>query len=70
MRRRSAIAGALHDPTRFRAGVLALAHDLDAVHDMWRERATYEPRISTDERESLLERWHEAVERSRGWARD
>ena len=35
---------------------------------MWRERATYEPRISADERESLIARWHEAVERSRGWA--
>ena len=38
--------------------------------DMWRERRRYEPRMSADERESLLERWHEAVERSRGWARD
>ena len=35
---------------------------------MWRERATYEPRISADERESLIARWHQAVERSRGWA--
>ena len=33
---------------------------------MWRARATYEPRISADERESLLSRWHEAVKGSRG----
>ncbi len=52
------------------AGIAVGKWDLEAVKDMWRERATFEPRISTDERESLLERWHEAVERSRGWARD
>lgn len=52
------------------AGIAVGKWDLDAVSGMWRERATYEPRISADERESLLERWHEAVERSRGWAKD
>ena len=52
------------------AGIAVGKWDLAAVAGMWRERATYEPRISADERESLLERWHEAVERSRGWARD
>ena len=52
------------------AGIAVGKWDLAAVHDMWRERATYEPRISADERESLLARWHQAVERSRGWARD
>ncbi len=52
------------------AGIAVGKWDLAAVHEMWRERATYEPRISADERESLLARWHQAVERSRGWARD
>jgi glycerol kinase len=33
-----------------------------------REKARYEPRMSADERESLLADWHRAVERSRGWA--
>jgi glycerol kinase len=36
---------------------------------MWRQRVTYEPRMSADERESLISRWHEAVARSRDWAR-
>ena len=34
------------------------------------ERARYEPRISADERETLLDGWHRALERSRGWARE
>ena len=51
------------------AGIAAGVWDLEGVAAMWRERATYEPRMSADERESLLARWHEAVERSRGWAR-
>jgi len=52
------------------AGIAVGLWDQEQVAAMWRERATYEPRISADERESLLSRWHEAVERSRGWARD
>ena len=35
---------------------------------MWREAARYEPRMDDDERERLLGRWREAVERARGWA--
>jgi glycerol kinase len=30
--------------------------------------ARYEPRMSTDQRESLYAGWRRAVERSRGWA--
>jgi glycerol kinase len=37
------------------------------VSEMWREAARYEPRMSEDERESLLVGWRRAVERSRGW---
>ena len=36
--------------------------------ELWREAARYEPRMSADEREQLLDRWREAVERARGWA--
>jgi glycerol kinase len=50
------------------AGIAAGVWDVDATRAMWRERETYEPRMSADERETLLGRWHEAVERSRGWA--
>jgi glycerol kinase len=42
---------------------------LDAAQRSWRERARYEPRMSTDERASLLADWHAALERSRAWAR-
>ena len=50
------------------AGIATGLWDEAGVAAMWRERATYEPRISADERESLVARWHQAVERSRGWA--
>ncbi len=52
------------------AGIAVDEWSLDEVSAMWRERTSYEPRISADERESLLERWHEAVTRSRDWAKD
>ncbi len=39
--------------------------DLDS---MWREAARYEPTITEDERETLLEGWRMAVERAKGWA--
>ncbi len=35
---------------------------------MWRETARYEPAMEADERERLLGRWAEAVERAGGWA--
>jgi glycerol kinase len=50
------------------AGIATGLWDQAGVAAMWRERATYEPRISADERESLLDGWHRAVERSRDWA--
>jgi glycerol kinase len=40
----------------------------DQVEEMWREAARYEPTMSDDERQSLLDDWHRALERSRGWA--
>ena len=50
------------------AGIATGLWDLDGVRQMWREQATYEPRMSADERESLVARWRQAVERSRGWS--
>ena len=43
---------------------------LSQVSELGDERARYEPRISDDERETLLDGWHRALERSRGWARE
>jgi glycerol kinase len=37
---------------------------------MWREAARYEPRMSADRREALLDGWRRALERSRDWARE
>ena len=52
------------------AGVGADLLTLEGVLGLGDERARYEPRLSGDERESLLDGWHRALERSRGWARE
>jgi glycerol kinase len=51
------------------AGVGMGIWTVDQVSGLWREAARYEPRMSEDERSSLLERWRNAVKRSRDWAR-
>jgi glycerol kinase len=50
------------------AGVGANLLTLDQVTGIGEERARYEPAMSDDERDTLLDGWHRAVERSRGWA--
>ncbi len=50
------------------AGIATGVWDSGEVAARWREAARYEPRMSADERESLLARWRAAVERARGWA--
>ena len=40
----------------------------DEVAGMWRESVRYEPRIEAGERERLLGRWGEALERAKRWA--
>jgi glycerol kinase len=50
------------------AGVATGLWDEAGTRAMWREAARYEPRMSGDERETLLAEWSRAVERSRGWA--
>ena len=50
------------------AGIAAGVWEPDEVVRRWREAARYEPRMSADERESLLASWSRAVERARGWA--
>jgi glycerol kinase len=50
------------------AGVGIGAWSVEEVSALWRQAARYEPRMSEDERGSLLERWRNAVERSRDWA--
>jgi glycerol kinase len=50
------------------AGIATGVWDLGQVAAMWREAARYEPRMSEDERESLLAEWRRAVARAKGWA--
>jgi glycerol kinase len=50
------------------AGIATGLWTREQVVEMWREAARYEPRMSTDERASLLEGWRRALERSREWA--
>ncbi len=50
------------------AGIATGLWDQAGVGEMWRERATYEPRMADAERERLLGRWHRAVERSIAWS--
>ncbi|HET8821289.1 MAG TPA: glycerol kinase GlpK [Thermoleophilaceae bacterium] len=47
------------------AGVATGAWSEDDVRSMWRQAARYEPSMSADEREALLEGWARAVARSR-----
>ena len=49
------------------AGVATGLWDEAGTRDMWREAARYEPRMSADERKTLLCDWHRALERSRAW---
>jgi glycerol kinase len=50
------------------AGIASGVWDAAQVEAMWREAARYEPRMSEDERQGLLEEWRRAVERAKGWA--
>jgi glycerol kinase len=52
------------------AGIATGLWDRDEVVEMWREEARYEPRMGEDERDALVGRWHEALARARGWARE
>ena len=51
------------------AGVGIGLWTLEQVSSNWRERARYEPSMSSDERESLLADWRRALDRARGWER-
>jgi glycerol kinase len=52
------------------AGVAVEAWTEEQTREMWREAKRFEPKMGDDERERLLSGWHDAVERSLGWARE
>ncbi len=47
------------------AGVWA---STDELADVWQLEARFEPAMAGEQREALMRGWHEAVDRSRGWA--
>ena len=49
------------------SGIATGVWEPDEVAAMWREARRYEPRMSADERESLLAEWRRAVERAKEW---
>jgi glycerol kinase len=52
------------------AGIAVGAWTQEQTREMWREAHRYEPRMATDERDRLMAGWRDALERSRGWARE
>jgi glycerol kinase len=52
------------------AGVATGAWTVEQAAGTWRVGTRYEPRMSGDERESLLAGWRRALERAGGWARE
>jgi glycerol kinase len=50
------------------AGIGAGFWTAEEVGEKWREAARYEPAMDAGERERLIGRWREAVERAKGWA--
>jgi len=52
------------------AGIATGLWSVEQVGEMWRQAARYEPKMEVGEREQLLGRWRQALERSRGWARE
>lgn len=47
--------------------------EFDSINDLernWKLARRYEPKMSVDERETLLYNWHRAVERAKSWSED
>jgi glycerol kinase len=49
------------------AGVYKSTHEISS---QWRAERRFEPRIPADQAAAMRRRWKQAVERTRGWARD
>lgn len=43
---------------------------VEELEKVWQVERTFEPKMEKDAREKLLAYWHEAVSRSKGWAKD
>ena len=52
-------------------GALGTGHaELADIAANWKLARTYEPAMSEDERQTLMRKWHRAVERAKGWIED
>ena len=43
--------------------------DLEELSSIWKENTRFAPQYEESRRQADLRRWHQAVERSKGWAR-
>lgn len=48
---------------------VGLWRDLDEIRALWKCDRVFSPKMRADERQHLVDGWHEAVGRSRGWAK-
>ena len=65
----------VHDTTPLGAAYLAALaigdfKSMDDITRKWKLEKTYEPHMSEDQRQTLLYKWHKAVERSKNWVED
>lgn len=44
--------------------------DLDEINQKWKVDKTFEPNMEPSEREELLNKWHDAVDRAKNWVKD
>jgi len=66
---RAAVAETTALGAAYLAGLaVGLWRDTSEIARKWRAAETYEPSMSTDQRETLYAGWRRAVERARGWA--
>ena len=65
----------IQDTTALGAAQLAALGigEFDSIEQLegnWKLAKRYEPKMSVDERESLLYNWHRAVERAKNWSEE
>jgi len=66
-----AIAESTGFGTAFLAAVgLGDISSVSEVSKIWKSNKVFEPKMSADQRDSLLHQWHRAVERARRWAEE
>jgi glycerol kinase len=69
------IRSAIQETTALGAAYLAglgvgFWSDLTEIRQMWHSDGQFEPRMSSDERESRIATWRRGVDRARNWAVD